>query len=165
MNLQDLYQQAEKEDVDLDAAPSSQFELMEGETYIVTPERARNSGVNAKGTQEFGVMFRVLSGPSGENAVFWDNFYISNKDSEGAKKYNKRNFHYLEMCGLTIDVLASAEDEQTLTAACAGTKVEVLANYEKKKDGDGRWKRYHYSPPAAAARVVPEDDGPVELDF
>ena len=107
----------------------------------------------------------MVEGPDGVNGTYWDNFYISPKDT--AKAFNARNFHYLGLCGLTPELLDSADDDD-LTKQAAGTRVEVLANYQAKDTGEGRWKRYHYSSVEEAPRVVEVEEDTTngaELDF
>ncbi len=161
MNLKDLYQAAKDEDVDVDSAPSSRTELTDGEQYTVTPELCRAKGQNEKGTTTFSVMFRVLDGPDNVNRVYWDNFYISPKET--AKAFNARAFHYLATVGLPIEVLTTSEEEDFLTAAAAGTKVKVTAGYDEK--GDTKFNRHHYEALGVASVIVEDDDDDVNFDY
>lgn len=156
-DLNDLYAAAGMEDVDVTSAPSSRTELTDGETYVVTPELVRNKGKNEKGTTEFGVMLRVLDGPDSVGKTYWENIYISGKTTAGA--YNARNFHYLSVLGLPIEVLTASTDEKALTAAALGTKAHVIADSEPKDTGEGRWTRNHYEPLASATVTVADDEG------
>lgn len=158
MNLNDLYEAAKSEDVDVTAAPSNRTELTDGETYVVVPELVRAKGKNEKGTTTFSVMFRVLDGPDNVNRVYWDNFYISPKET--AKAFNARVFHYLSVVGLPIEVLSASEEEAVLTAAAAGTKVTVTAAYDVV--GDKTFNRFHYEPLASATVTVDDEE---ESDF
>lgn len=161
MDLKDLYNSAKEEGVDVSTAPSTRTELTEDETYLVEPELVRDKGENEKGTRTFSVMFRVLDGPDNENRTYWDNFYISPKET--AKSFNARAFHYLETMGLPIDVLSSANgDEATLTAAAKGTKVNVTAGYDEK--GDTKFNRHHYEALTTATVVVEDDDEEYQPD-
>lgn len=159
MDLNDLYNAAKDEGVDVTQAPSNRTELTDGETYVVEPELVRDKGQNEKGTRTFSVMFRVLDGPDNVNRVYWDNFYISPKET--AKAFNARAFHYLETLGLPVDVLASANGaESILTAAASGTKVNVTAGYDAK--GDTKFNRHHYE--ALAKKTVLIGDEEVDAD-
>lgn len=162
MDLNDLAKAAKEEGIDVTASPSSRTELTEDETYIVQPELARDKGENEKGTRTFSVMFRVLDGPDNVNRVYWDNFYISPKDT--AKGFNARAFHYLETVGLPVDVLSAANgDEGILTAAASQVKVNVTAGYDEK--GDMKFNRHHYEALATATVTVTEEEGDADVDF
>lgn len=161
MNLNDLYNAAKEEGVDVTSAPSNRTELTDGETYLVTAELVRDKGENEKGTRTFSAMFRVLDGPDLVNAVYWDNFYISPKET--AKAFNARAFHYLETIGLPVNVLAAADgDEATLTAAAHGVKVNVTAGYSEK--GDTKFNRHHYEALTTATVTVEAEEDDDESD-
>mgnify|MGYP003641657375 CR=1 FL=1 len=84
MNLSDLHKAAAEEGVDVSSKPSDKVELTDGEEYSVTVEKARNDGVNKNGTQCYSVMCRVLAGPDNVNRVYWQNFYISPKETSAS---------------------------------------------------------------------------------
>lgn len=170
MNLADLKRAAEEEGVDVDSAPSQKVELTDGENYLVKPERV-TQGLNQKGTLVYGAMFRILDGPDNVNRVYWDNWYISPKES--AAGFNARTFAYLERIGVGMDVLLSVEgqyDDQanSLLTASANQAVNVEANYEPdKNDPEKVWPRFHYTAVTADStlNVVADDDEDDELDF
>lgn len=161
MDLSALHKAAKDEGVDVTSAPSNRTELTDGETYIVTAELVRDKGENEKGTRTFSAMFRILDGPDLTNQVYWDNFYISPKET--AKAFNARAFHYLETIGLPVDVLSAANgDEGILTAAANGVKVNVTAGYDEK--GDTKFNRHHYEALASASVTVEEEDDSDDSD-
>tara|TARA_R110000744_G_scaffold43825_2_gene97998 strand:- start:155 stop:655 length:501 start_codon:yes stop_codon:yes gene_type:complete len=163
MNLSDLHKAAAEEGVDVSSKPSDKVELTDGEEYSVTVEKARNDGVNKNGTQCYSVMCRVLAGPDNVNRVYWQNFYISPKETSAS--FNARNFHYMDVLGLTLDVLMSVEgvdkdaSEAPMLAATKGRVFTCTAGY------DGDFTRNHYAAEAVATVEVPvDDDVPVEDD-
>ena len=168
MNLADLAKAAAEEGVDVGSAPSNKVSLTDGETYLVKAEIV-NQGVNQKGTLTFGVMFRNLDGPDNGNRTYWDNWYISPKETSAG--FNARTFHYLGLLGVDLAVLTSVEgvyndQSNAVLTASATTPVSVEAGYEEKKDTPGEfWTRNHYVAATDAAPVVvseaadePDDD-------
>jgi len=171
MNLQDLYNTAQEAGVDVEAAPSSKVELTDGAQYLVQAEKV-TTGVSRNGVLSYSAMFRILDGPDNVNRVFWENWYISEKD--GAAGFNAKNFYTLSLMGITLEVLLSVQGQDddragAVLTASGTTPVSVTAGYRpNKQDPTKTWTDNFFEAAAAGGAVVqvPSTSGEdIDLDF
>ena len=162
ISLRDLHEQAQKEG--LSDFSGERWEPKEGETYNITASMVRSS-LTRSDLPRWGVMFRVVDGAD-EGKTFWDNWNLTNQ----YPKIDAKTFHYLDLIGLSIDVLDQDDlsDEQLSEIVVQHRAVvKVKANYKQDKNDSAKlWPDHRYEASEGGNKVVSSTDAPViEDDF
>lgn len=164
ISLRDLHEQAQKEG--LSDFSGDRWEPKEGESYNITASMVRSS-LTRSDLPRWGVMFRVLDGAD-EGKTFWDNWNLTQQ----YPKIDARTFHYLELIGLTIDVLEQDDfsDEQLSEIVVQHRAViKVKAQYKQDKNDSAKlWPDHKYEAGETSESVVTTTNEPTlddDFDF
>ena len=108
-------------------------------------------------------MFTVTEGDD-QGKKFWDNWNLTQQ----YPKIDARTFHYLEMIGLTIDVLDQELSDEQLSeiAKNSGSAVKVKAKYKQDKNDSAKlWADHSYESAGSSNTVVVTEDNNEDDDF
>jgi len=160
LSLRDLYEQSKNEDIS--SFSGDNWEPVEGETYTVSASLVRASTTRT-GLPRWGVMFTVAEGDD-QGKKFWDNWNLTQQ----YPKIDARTFHYLELIGLTIDVLDQELSDEQLSeiAKNSGNVVKVKAKYKQDKNDSAKlWADHTYESAGSSDTVVVTEETTEEDDF
>jgi len=148
-SLRNLHEQAQKEG--LSDFSGERWEPKDGEDYNVTATMVRSSFTRSD-LPRWGVMFKVIDGPD-KDRTFWDNWNLT----ENYPKIDARTFHYLELVGLTIDVLESELSDEQLSETVVNHRsvLKVSAKYKQDKNDPAKmWPDHKYEASNGGSPVV-----------
>ena len=160
ISLRDLHEQAQKEG--LSDFSGDRWEPKEGETYNVTASMVRAS-LTRSDLPRWGVMFRVVDGED-EGKTFWDNWNLTQQ----YPKIDARTFHYLDLIGLSIDILEQELSDEQLseTVNQSHTVIKVKVQYKQDKNDPAKlWADHKYEAgEGSSATVVSSTDSTPDID-
>lgn len=162
-SIADLRNKAKDAGIDPAVAGGSKFEPTEGETYTVSVDSA--GFITSKGgfpAVNFGLT--VIDGPDGINRTMYQTFTLSPNMHENTLA---RAIYYIESLGVDMDVLETMEpssdfQKPNLIPLSPGHTATFEAKYREDKSKKV-WPDHHWSPAAAAAVIVEEDE--VDADW
>lgn len=145
IDLKGLAKRAENEDLSDLGKRGQGWEPEEGERYTVQAELVRYKEEGPNGMPQWGVMFKVVESDD-ETAIdrsCWANFGLVDAEKyDWADRVNAATFHYLGLFGLSVDVLASEEDDDVLSAVVAAPRLVTLIGKYRAGKGKHKGKRF-----------------------
>ena len=155
MNLNDMFSSA------ADAPDDSFGDLlgpkdMEDGTVVLAKITYSKAGTTKAGAPSWTNKLEVVEEGPLKGGEFFDSVYLSNKTSDGARSYNKRQFAKLGAAGLDANFFSANPSADAVAAHLKGKFVRVIVKWQEPGDDGRQFGEHSWTPAEAATAGGPE---------